>query len=632
MSFNVDSAIRPQDDLFRYVNGPWLANTKMPEDKSRYGAFTQLRDEAELAVKEIVLGCNGEPGSIAAKIRNLYDSFMDEAKIEALGLTPLTEILEKITAISTLEELIKFFAYASYLGITIPFAGYIDADPGQPDVYRFSIYQDGLGLPDQEYYFGAQHQEIREKYLSHIQKILSLAGLPDSSAEIFALEKEIASHHWDKVKCRDMVAGYNPTAVTELPKYLQDFLKEAEVHEETIILTQPSFVTELTQVLENTPIKVWQNYLRWHTISDFASALPKAYVEANFDFYAKTLSGTEKIRDRWKRGVAVVQSNLGEAVGQIYVEKHFSATAKERMDEMIEKLIEAYRNSISQLTWMTEKTRKEALTKLSKFRPKIGYPERWKDYSDLEINAGDLIGNLIRSAIFATKQEIAKLGKPIQTWEWLMTPQTVNAYYHPLRNEIVFPAAILQPPFFDENADDAVNYGAIGAVIGHEIGHGFDDQGSTCDGDGRLRDWWQPKDREAFKALTGKLVEQYNNLIPADCPDLHVNGEFTLGENIGDLGGLGIAYQAWLLATKDQELTDIDGYTPEQRFFMSWAKAWQMIIRPKALREQITTDPHSPDEFRCNQVVRNIDAFYQAFDVKENDALWLDPKDRVTIW
>jgi putative endopeptidase len=452
---------------------------------------------------------------------------------------------------------------------------------------------------------------------------------------ILDLETAVAGLHWDKVRTRDIVAMYNPTAVEDLDGTglpWSRILATAGISVDSVIVMQPSFVEGLAGLLTASRLEDWKTWARWAATSRLSPFLAEAMAQARFDFYGTVLQGTPVIRERWKRGVDLVERYLGEAVGKLYVERHFSPVAKQRMDDLVANLIQAYRQSITELEWMTDPTRAEALEKLARFTPKIGYPEVWKDYSALEIVPGDLVGNVLRASEFSFDEEVAKLGGPIRRYEWLMTPQTVNAYYHPLRNEIVFPAAILQPPFFDAGADDAVNYGAIGSVIGHEIGHGFDDQGSTCDGEGRLRDWWTPEDKEAYQARTGALVEQYDGLRPAQLPDVKVDGRLTLGENIGDLGGLGIAYRAWQLATDGVTPGPVDGIPSQQRFFLSYARAWQTKRRDEAVRQQVATDPHSPEEFRVNQVVRNVDSYYDAFGVQPGDAAWLDPDQRVTIW
>ena len=523
-------------------------------------------------------------------------------------------------------------------------------DPGDPQRNLVFVGQSGLGLPDEEYYREEQYAQIREQYAAHVQTMLELAGFDDAARQARAvvdLETRIASHHWDKVTVRDLTKMYNPMSFEELASQTQDLDWNAVLegmgltpeHLATVVNAQPSFFAGLDELLTPDELGAWKSWARWHVVSSRAAYLSEAFVAENFAFYGTVLSGTPQLRERWKRGVGLVNGALGEAVGKLYVAEHFSPTAKARMDELVANLLDAYRDSIEQLDWMTEGTRAEALKKLSGFTPKIGFPEKWKDYSALEIRGDDLVGNVVRTTQFAVDELARKAGQPVEKHEWLMTPQTVNAYYHPLRNEIVFPAAILQPPFFDETADDAVNYGGIGSVIGHEIGHGFDDKGSTCDGEGRLRNWWTDEDRAAFEERTSRLVGQYAALVPAQFGDddaaPHVNGELTLGENIGDLGGLSIAYKAWKraqekMATPDTE--SIDGYTPAQRLFISWGYVWQEKSRDEALRTRIATDPHSPAEFRAGQTPRNVDAFYEAFDVSEGDGMWLPQEERVTIW
>jgi putative endopeptidase len=630
--------VRPADDLFRHVNGRWLATAEIPADRSATGAFIQLRDAAEEAIRDIVTSLSdSQPGSEAAKVEQLYESFMDAERVEALGLEPLRPLLAEIDAISDVTELLQYFGRRIRAGIGAPLQLEVDSDPGDPTRYVLFAGQGGIGLPDEEYYRLEEHAPIREQYSRYIGKALTLAELAGDGAGILALETQVARRHWDKVRTRDMRAMYNPMSEGQWCSEGIDWsivLRAAKVPPQaSVVVAQPSFFTELGELITESRLEDWKSWARWRLISRLSPYLPQQLAQARFDFYGTVLQGTPQIRDRWKRGVELVEGLLGEAVGKLYVERHFPPAAKRRMDELVENLIRAYRQSISELEWMTDDTRVEALRKLDKFTPKIGYPSVWMDYSALQIIPDDLIGNVLRGGAFGFDDEISKLSGPIREYEWLMTPQTVNAYYHPLRNEIVFPAAILQPPFFDFAADDAENYGGIGAVIGHEIGHGFDDQGSTCDGDGRLRDWWTPADREAFEERTRALIGQYGELEPRQLPGLKVNGELTIGENIGDLGGLGIAHKAWRLTEAPSgERDGGEEYPPEQRFFFSWARCWQGKRRDEALRQQIATDPHSPEEFRCNQVVRNLDAFYEAFAVVESDAAWLPRSQRVRIW
>lgn len=636
-AFDLDPTVRPQDDLYRHVNGRWLAATEIPADKPVTGAFIELRDASERAIRDIVTGLSDTvPGTEAYLVEHMYGSFLDTEAVDAAGLEPLRPLLAEIDAIASVEDLLDYFGRSLRRGTGAPIGLEVDADPGEPSRYALFLGQAGIGLPDEEYYRLDHHAAILAAYRDHVDRTLTLAQLSSSAGgPVVGLEAEVASHHWDKVRTRDLRAMYNPMAPAELDATgvaWTRMLAAAGVPElDSVIVAQPSFLSELAPLLGVGRLEEWKAWCRWSLVSALSPYLPEALVRARFDFYGTVLQGIPELKERWKRGVDLVERTLGEAVGKLYVERHFPPVAKERMDALVANLLEAYHRSITALEWMTDATRAEALTKLANFTPKIGYPDRWKDYSGLEVRPGDLVGNVLRAAEFATADELGKLGGPIRTWEWLMTPQTVNAYYHPLRNEIVFPAAILQPPFFDVDADDAVNYGAIGAVIGHEIGHGFDDQGSTCDGEGRLRDWWTPEDRAAFTERTKALIGQYSELSPAQLPDVKVNGELTIGENIGDLGGAAIAFDAWQIATGGTA-EPVDGIPAEQRFFLSWARAWQSKRRDEALRQQVATDPHSPEEFRCNQVVRNLPAFYDAFSVTGGDAAWLAPEDRVKIW
>lgn len=639
-----DPTVRPQDDLFRHVNGHWLATTPIPEDKSRWGAFPKLRENSEEAVREIVESLDSDDGnSVEGKIAALFTSFMAEEAVEMLDDKPVRRLLDMVDAIMTSEHLARYLGWAIRHGVPSLYGLAVEADPGDPKRYVVFLGQAGLGLPDEAYYREEQHATIREMYRAHLEATFGLLGYQDAAEQaelVFCLETKIASQHWDNVRTRDLVQMYTlqtwqdfTTAATGLS--WDQFLSGAEIPASRVaevVNRQPSFFQGVAKLVTEEPIEAWRSWARWHLISALSPLLSSRFVEQNFQFYGRQLSGTPQIRPRWKRGISLVEGVIGEGIGRIYVERHFPPEAKERMDILVTHLLEAYRRSISSLKWMGEQTRIEALRKLDQFRPKIGYPTTWRDYSALIVTADDLVGNMLRAGSFELDYQLSKMEHPVDPEEWLMFPQTVNAYYHPLRNEIVFPAAILQPPFFNPDADDAVNYGGIGSVIGHEIGHGFDDKGSAVDGAGLLRDWWAPEDRVAFKQLTSKLVDQYAALSPQEAPDRKVNGELTLGENIGDLGGLGIAYQAWLLSGGDPNGEPIDGYTPAQRLFLGWAAAWQMKTRHESAVQLLATDPHSPAEFRCNQIVRNIDAFYDAFGVTESDALWLAPEERVRIW
>lgn len=637
-SFDLDPGIRPATDLFRHVNGRWLDQAQIAEDKQAAGAFIELRDASEAAIRDIVTGLtDSQSGTEAYLVEHLFGSFMDTEKVEAAGLDPLAPLLAEIDAISSIEDLLDYFGRSLRRGTGSPIGLDVDADPGDPSRYALFVGQAGLGLPDEEYYRLEQHAAILSSYRELVDRTLTIAGLTASGgATVVELESEVAARHWDKVRTRDLRQMYNPhtpAAFDALGLPWSRVLTAAGVPAvDEVVVAQPSYFAEIAALITASRLDDWKQWCRWSLVSALSPYLPDALVQTRFDFYGTVLQGIPQLKERWKRGVDLVERTLGEAVGKLYVERHFPPAAKQRMDVLVANLLKAYANSIQALDWMGPETRAEALTKLANFTPKIGFPEIWKDYSPLVIRPGDLVGNVLRAAEFAAADELSKLGGPMRRWEWLMTPQTVNAYYHPLRNEIVFPAAILQPPFFDPDADDAVNYGAIGAVIGHEIGHGFDDQGSNCDGEGRLRDWWTQDDRDAFTERTGALIAQYSALHPTQLPELQVNGELTIGENIGDLGGLAIAYDAWRLAIGEAEPEPVDGIAAKQRFFLSWARAWQTKRRDEALRQQIATDPHSPEEFRCNQVVRNLAPFYEAFAVTEADAAWLAPSDRVKIW
>ena len=637
-----DPDIRVQDDLFRHVNGPWLRTTEIPADKATAGAFVTLFDEAEQKVRAIIETCRDEPKSDEErKIGDLYASFMDEERVEKLGISPLTDDLARIDDVADVAGLVRTLGSLERAGVGSVFGLYIAPDRGRPDRYIVHLVQSGIGLPDESYYREEAFAPVRDAYVAHISAMLELAGFDDANARarrVMDLETRIASHHWDRVACRDTQKTYNLLDGKALQALAPSFDFDAwaaaagvptSALAETIV-SQPSYVEGLAQLLVDDELEAWRDWLRWQLVHTAAPYLSSAFVEENFAFYGKTLSGTDELRPRWKRGVGFVEGAVGEAVGKIYVAAEFPPAAKARMTELIDNLIAAYRASIASLPWMSDATKQRALEKLAQFTPKIGHPDAFKDYSALETSADDLVGNARRALSVAMDRELDKLGKPIDRDEWYMTPQTVNAYYNPTMNEIVFPAAILQPPFFDPEADDAVNYGAIGAVIGHEIGHGFDDQGSQYDGTGQLNNWWTDDDRTAFDKLTADLIEQYNGLSPEGADGQPVNGALTIGENIGDLGGLGIAYKAFRLSQPIED--DVDGLSPDQRFFLSWAQAWQAKVRPAEVVRRLTIDPHSPPEFRCNQVVRNLDAFYDAFDVKPGDALWLEPEDRVTIW
>jgi putative endopeptidase len=640
---SLDPLVRPQDDLFRHYNGKWINEYEMPADRSSDGIFRKLHDEAEARVREIIENSSGT--GEAQKIGDLYKSFMDTDAIKARGISPIVDDLAAIDGITNLQEFITVMARLEMRGIGGIFGAAIYPDAMDSNTNILYMGQGGLSLPDESYYREDQFAEIRAAFLDHVAKMCALVGIADGAKiadQILKLETEIATHHWDQVKDRDATLTYNKHSRAELetlaPQFLFDLWAEhAKVPAkalESVVVCEPSYFSSVSAMLADFEANrgSWIGWLKLNLVSASAAYLTDDIVQQNFEFYAKTLSGTPQIRDRWKRGVSVTQGALGEAIGKVYVEKYFPEKAKSEMKVLVDFLLEAYRLSIIDLPWMSEVTKKKALEKLTKFTPKIGYPDKWRDYSTLQISADDLIGNLWRIAEFDHAYAIAKIGAPVDRDEWHMTPQTVNAYYNPLANEIVFPAAILQPPFFDLEADIAANYGGIGAVIGHEIGHGFDDQGSKYDGDGNMVDWWSDEDRAKFESLTKVLVDQFDALSPESTPDIHVNGAFTLGENIGDLGGLAIAYKAYKLALNGAESPVIDGLTGDQRFFLSYAHSWRNKNRPEEVRRRIAIDPHSPDEFRCNQIVRNVQEFYDAFGVTEKDELWLAPAERVRIW
>ena len=642
-SASLDPLVRPQDDLFRHYNGVWVREYEMPADRSSDGIFRKLHDEAEEQVRQIIETSRGV--GEAQKIGDLYKSFMDTEAIKARGISPIIDDLASIDGITNLKEFITVMARLEMRGIGGIFGAAIYPDAMDSNTNILYIGQGGLSLPDESYYREEQFASIRTAFLDHVAKMCALVGIADGAdvaKKILTLETEIATHHWDQVKDRDATLTYNKYSRAELESLAPHFLfdtwaSNAKVPAkafESLVVCEPSFFESISAMFARFDAHrdAWVAWLKLNLVSASAAFLTDDIVQQNFEFYAKTLSGTPQIRDRWKRGVSVTQGALGEAIGKVYVEKHFPARAKEEMKVLVDYLLEAYRLSILELPWMSDETKKKALEKLTKFTPKIGYPDKWRDYSTLEISASDLIGNLWRIAEFDHAYAIAKIGAPVDRDEWHMTPQTVNAYYNPLANEIVFPAAILQPPFFDLDAEMAANYGGIGATIGHEIGHGFDDQGSKYDGDGNMVDWWSDVDRAKFEELTSVLVAQFDALSPESTPDIHVNGAFTLGENIGDLGGLAIAYKAYKLALKGAQSPVIDGFTGDQRFFLSYAHSWRNKNRPEEVRRRIAIDPHSPDEFRCNQIVRNVQEFYDAFSVSEKDELWLAPSERVRIW
>jgi putative endopeptidase len=636
--------IHPGDDLYRHMNERWASRNTIPADKARFGEFTVLAETAEKQVRDIIEQAETtDEASDEFKVGVLFRSFMAEDAIDERGLSPLTERIEALQAAAgSLESLLSWMGHAERLGLGGVMQLFIDNDPGQPDRYVVFIEQSGISLPDEAYYRDDQFEPIRQAFVAHLEKTFAFIGLDDPAkraARVMEWETKLASHHWDQVRCRDAQATYNlrswSDVVSSAPGFDLDVWREAVgLGHDTVaevVVRQPEFVTGMADVWAGASVEELVDWLTWRLVVQFAPYLHKEMVELHFDFFGRTLTGAPELRARWKRGVGFVESVMGEAVGKLYVDQHFPVAAKTQMDALVERLLEAYRESISTLVWMSDETKEKALEKLATFTPKIGYPDKWRDYSTLTVSQ-DLVANVEAAAEFEFARELKKIGRPIDRAEWFMTPQTVNAYYNPGFNEIVFPAAILQYPFFDPDRDAAANYGSIGAVIGHEIGHGFDDQGSRFDGEGRLIDWWTKEDRDRFEQLAAVLIEQFSELEPRQLPGQKVNGELTIGENIGDLGGLAIAWKAYLASLEGAEPPVLEDTTAAQRFFLSWAQSWRFMARDEEAKRLLQIDPHSPAEFRCNQIARNLDVFYEAFDVTPDHELWLDADKRVTIW
>lgn len=640
---NMDQSIRIQDDFFKHVNGTWIKNTEIPADKTRWGAFNELRDNALSQLKTIIEdNVQHAKNADARKIADLYTSFMDEARLNTLGLKPLEGEFARVNGLQDKQQLAALIAHFTRVGVNVPLDLNVHQDAKDSTRYVVDLQQSGLGLPDRDYYLNddARMQDFRAKYVQHIEKMLKLAGDAEAAkkaTDIMAFETELAKIQWSKVELRDPVKGYNKVPFAELPKLaanLQwtDYLKTVGVADKTdyVIVGQPNYVGKLNDLLNATSLDTLKTYFNWKILSSYASFLSKDFDQENFAFNDATLSGQKEQEPRWKRAVNLENADLGEALGKQYTAKYFPPENKQRMEKLVANLLKAYKQSIDKIDWMSPQTKKEAQDKLASFTTKIGYPSKWRDYSSLTISKDDLVGNVMRANEFELVRNISKIGKPIDRTEWGMTPQTVNAYYNPEMNEIVFPAAILQPPFFNSKADDAVNYGGIGAVIGHEISHGFDDQGSQYDGKGNLRDWWTKEDHEKFGAKTAALVKQYSSYSPV--PNYNVNGELTLGENIADNSGLAIAYKAYKLSLNGKKAPVIDGMTGEQRFYTGFGQVWRGKSREEALIKQVKTDPHSPAEFRGNGTVVNQPGFYEAFGVKPGDKMYVAPEQRVIIW
>jgi putative endopeptidase len=640
----VDNTVKIQNDLFRHVNGHWLNTTEIPADKSRYGVFNVLYDNTQENLKSLIqeaADTTATQGSNTQKLGDMYNSYMNVERANELGLSPLQGQIDAIAAIKTPQQLAKKMGELYVIGVGGPFNFYTSPDAKDPEITTMYLYQSGLTLPDRDYYSKDDEKYVNfraatEKYMADILAKAGTLNPTDAAKRIMALEKDIASKHISRVESRDAEKNYNNRSKDEVKALLAGFDWQAYADasgigsvEKMVVRNMPYF-EKVSSIMSGHDLQTWKDYLTFNLVDTYASRLSQDFVDLNFAFHSTTLNGIPEQQPRWKRAVNATSSVLGEVLGQQYVERYFTPEAKAKMDDLVNNLIKAYGDSIQQLDWMSEETKVKALEKLASFTPKIGYPSKWRDYSGLEIKNDDLVGNYLRYSEFDHMEDVKKIGQPVDKADWGMTPQTINAYYSPVRNEIVFPAGILQPPFFDMKADDAVNYGAIGAVIGHEIGHGFDDQGSKYDGQGNLRSWWTDADREAFDALGKKLVTQYDAFEPIE--GQNVNGSLTLGENIGDLAGVTIGYKAYQMSLMGKEAPIIDDLTGAQRFFMGYAQVWRSKSREDALRAQLLSDPHSPGEFRVNGIAPNVDAFYQAFDVKEGDGMYLKPEERVKIW
>ncbi len=635
-----DTAIQPGDDFYLYANGGWLATVKIPDEYSTYGMFTTIQERSQSRLKAIVedLSAKAAQGSSEQKVRDFYASYLDTKAINEKALEPLAADLARIDSLASAEDFGRAF-FDPALNAKSPVRVYIGIDAKEPARYAVYLSQSGLGLPNRDYYLDEKFADKQAKYKAYIGQTLARAGIPeaDSAADrIYALELEIARAHWDPSKRRNRDLTYNLKSIDQLESFApaapwRAMLAAAGLQNASaVILREDDAIARTAAIIAATPAETLRDYLKFHLINSNADLLPAAFDDANFAFFETELKGALKQKDRWKRAVAALDDSMGEAIGKLYVEKYFPQSSKDKMTALVGNVRAALRQRISSLDWMSEETRERALEKLDKFTAKIAYPDKWRDYSGLEIVAGDAFGNAQRARKFDWDFRVARLAGPVDRTEWGMTPQTVNAYYNPTLNEIVFPAAILEAPFFDPKADDAVNYGAVGAIIGHEIGHGFDDQGRKSDGEGVLRDWWKAEDGARFEALAEKLGAQYASYEPIE--GFNINPTQTMGENIGDLGGLSMAYQAYRLSLGGAEAPVIDGVTGDQRFFLAWAQAWRRAVRDEQLRNQIATDNHSPAKYRVNGVVRNIDAWYAAFGVTPENELWLSPEDRVEIW
>ena len=639
-----DRRVRPQDDLYRFAGGTWLAKTPIPADRSNYGSFIILDDQAQEEVKQLIVAAstqaNRPTGSDAQKVGDFYLAYMDSARVESLGLAPLRQELARIDAITTARDVARYIGHSQRIGLAQPFAWFSSPDNANSTVYLGALYQNGLTMPDRDYYLSpdAKYANFRAKFAEYVEQMLARAGERDArsaAARIAALETRIANYQWTKVQNRDPVKTYNPMSLPDYQKLAPGFdwlafFEGMGAPAQRLDVNQPTFIKGMAQLVKTVPVSDWRVYFKFQLLDDYAPALPAQFSDLEFTFHQKTLNGVPEPRPRWRRAVDAMDNNMGELIGRMFVESHFGADAKASMLELVGNLLKAFDSSIDGLEWMSPVTRAEAKKKLSKITVKIGYPDQWRDYTALTVRSDDLIGNLLRGAEFQHNRYVARTGGPVDKGEWLMTPQTVNAYYNSTTNEITFPAAILRWPFFDQAADPAVNYGGIGSVIGHEISHGFDDSGRQYDGDGNLRDWWTADDGAKFKQRAGELVKQYSSYSVLD--GRHINGELTLGENIGDLSGMAVAFKAYKLSLGDKPAPEIDGFTGDQRFFLGWAQVWRRNYRDEELLKRLVTDPHSPSEFRANGPSTNIDAFYDAFAVKPGDLMYRAPGERVKIW
>jgi len=640
---NMDPSVRPQDDFFRFVNGGWMERTEIPADRARFGSFDELSDQAEKDLRQIVEEVSElegvEQGSPEQMIRDFYISYMDEERLEALGMEPIQPLLDKVDAIEDHQELQTHLASMGAYGVSGPFAFFVRQDAMDSDQYAAYLSQSGLGLPDRDYYLDDDNADVRDAYVAHMAEMFELMGRDNAdeiAGRIMALETELAENHWTRVENRDPVATYNPKTLDELAELAPNldwkkFLGTVGAEDvESVIVGQPDYLEAADQILAETELADWRLYLEWRVLSQYASHLSTDFADARFDFSGRVLQGLEEQRPRWERAIGTLNSVVGFQLGKLYVERHYDERASERMEEMVDNLMKAFEETLQESPWMSPDTRDEALAKLEGFNTKIGYPDEWRSYEGLEVDPKDLVGNVMRSRAYEYDRMINNLGEEVDRDEWFMTPQTVNAYYSPSMTEIVFPAAILQPPFFDVDADDAINYGAIGAVIGHEISHGFDDSGRRVDGDGNLRDWWSEGSEEEFQDRAQVLVEQFGAEEPLE--GVKINGEATLGENIADHGGLRVAWRAYQLSLEGQQPPVIEGFSGDQRFFLGWGQIWRILFRDEALRQHLQTRPHSPGEFRVNTTLPNIPGFYEAFDVSPGDEMYLPEEERANIW